>query len=160
MRFWNRRTAKERSSAALNTRSRFDGVIHFLENVNINCLAAKNSPSSQMEDFSCDHVLIPSNSRGHSKLCPENIEQPTMFRTKRGLRSGSVGSKSGEFVVGSDSIVTLTRRDSIVAQAVSHKNQIEVRSYPLSSEKCLYKYQSMIVCVNWTCKWLVLKDNT
>ena len=102
-----------------------------------------------MEDFSCDNVLIPSNSRGHSKLCPENIEQPTMFRTKRGLRSGSVGSKSGEFVVGSDSIVTLTRRDSIVAQAVSHKNQIEVRSYPLSSEKCLYKYQSMIVYV-WT----------
>ena len=44
-------------------------------------------------------------------------------------------------------IVTLTQRDSIVAQAVSHKNEIEVRSYPLSSGKCLYKYQSIIVYV-------------
>ena len=70
-----------------------------------------------------------------------------MFRTKRGLRSGNIGSKSGEFVVGSDSIVTLTQRDSTVTQAVSHKNQIGVRSYPLSSGKCLYKYQSMIVYV-------------
>ena len=94
-------------------------------------------------------MLIPSNIRGHPKLYPENVEQPMMFRKKRGLRSGNIGSKSGEFVVGSDSIVTLTQRDSIVAQVVSHKNQIEVRSYPLSSEKCLYKYQSMIVYV-WT----------
>ena len=92
-------------------------------------------------------MLIPCNNRGHPKLCPGNVEQPTMFRTKRGLRSGNIGSKSGEFVVGSDSIVTLTQRDSTVTQAVSHKNQIGVRSYPLSSGKCLYKYQSMIVYV-------------
>ena len=51
--------------------------------------------------------------------------------------------------MGSDSIVTLTQRDSIVAQAVSHKNQIEAQSYPVSSGKCLYKYQSVIVYV-WT----------
>ena len=39
---------KERCSAALNTRSRFDGVIHFLENVKINSLLTVNSPSSHM----------------------------------------------------------------------------------------------------------------
>ena len=48
--------------------------------------------------------------------------------------------------MGSYSFVTLTQGDSIVAQAV-HKSLIEVRSYPLSSGKCLYKYQSMIVYV-------------
>ena len=49
--------------------------------------------------------------------------------------------------MGSDSFVTLTQGDSIVAQAVSHKSLLEVRSYPLSSGRCLYKYQSMIVYV-------------
>ena len=72
----------------------------------------KNSPSIgdkmkstwQIENFSCDHVLIPSNIRGYSKL--SYVEQPTMFRYKKGLRSVNIGSKSVEFV-GSDSFVTL-----------------------------------------------------
>ena len=54
-----------------------------------------------------------------------------MFRNKKkGPRSGNNGSKSAGFVVGSDSIATLTQsifqRDNIVAscvkEAVSHKN--------------------------------------
>ena len=53
-----------------------------------------------------------SNIRGHSKLFSTNVEQTTMFRTQKGLWSGNIGSKSAEFVVGSDSIVTLTQPDS------------------------------------------------
>ena len=48
----------------------------------------------QIENFSCDYVLIPSNIRGHSKLSSTNAEQPTMFRNKKGVRSGNIRSKS------------------------------------------------------------------
>ena len=34
----------------------------------------------QIEEFSCDHVLIPINIRGHSKLSSTNVKHPTMFR--------------------------------------------------------------------------------
>ena len=54
----------------------------------------------QIENFSCDYVLIPSNIRGHSKLSSTNVEQPTMFRNKKGVRSGNIRSKSVEFVSG------------------------------------------------------------
>ena len=50
----------------------------------------------QIENFSCDYVLIPSNIRGHSKLSSTKVEQPTMFRNKK----GNIGSKSVEFVSG------------------------------------------------------------
>ena len=59
----------------------------------------KNSPSIgdgdkikstwQIENFSRDHLLIPSNIRGYSKLSSTNVEQPTMFRNK--------GAKIGEY---------------------------------------------------------------
>ena len=63
----------------------------------------------QIEDFSCDHVLIPSDIPGHSKQSSTDVEQSTMFRNKQKLTSGNIGigSKSAEFV-GSFSIVTLT----------------------------------------------------
>ena len=49
----------------------------------------------QIENFSCDYVLI-----HDSKLSSTNVEQPTMFRNKKGVRSGNIGSKSVEFVSG------------------------------------------------------------
>ena len=70
----------------------------------------KNSPPTgdgdkiestwQIENFSCDYVLI-----HDSKLSSTNVEQPTMFRNKKGVRSGNIGSKSVEFV--SELFVTL-----------------------------------------------------
>ena len=86
----------------------------------------------QIEDFSCDQVLIPSNIRGHSKLSSKNVEQPTLSPKQKRVKIGDrIGSKPAGFVVGSDSIVTLTQslfqRDNIVAfclkEAVSLKNQ-------------------------------------
>ena len=63
----------------------------------------------QIEHFSSDHVLIPSNKQRGSKTIKE-------------LRSGNIGSKSTKFVVGSDSIVTyphsLTQKDNIVVYAL------------------------------------------
>ena len=50
-------------------------------------------------------ISVFSNIRDHSKLFSTNFEQTTMFRTKKGLRSGIIGSKSAQFVVGSYSIV-------------------------------------------------------
>ena len=53
----------------------------------------------QIEDFSRDHVLIPSNIRGHSKLSSTNVE--TMFREKRAkigeyrIEMGRVRSRLG-----------------------------------------------------------------
>ena len=83
----------------------------------------------QVEDFLCDQVLIPTNSHRHSKLSSTNVEQLTMFHTKKGLRLGNIRSKLVQFIVGSDSIVTLTQRNSIVAfclrEAVSHKNTLK-----------------------------------
>ena len=42
----------------------------------------------QIENFSCDYVLIPSNIRGHSKLSSTNVEQPTIFRNKKRAKIG------------------------------------------------------------------------
>lgn len=82
-----------------------------------------------MEDFLCDQVLIPTNICGHSKLSSTNVEQLTMFLTKKGLRSGNIRSKLVQFIVGSDSIVALTQCNSIVAfclrEAVSHNNTLK-----------------------------------
>ena len=38
--------------------------------------------------ISCDHVLIQSNIRGHSKQFSTNVEQSTMFRNKRSAKIG------------------------------------------------------------------------
>ena len=68
-------------------------------------------------------VLIPRNIRGHLKLSSTNVEQPTRNpeKKKKEERSENIGSKSADFVVGSDSIValihSLTEKDSIVAYA-------------------------------------------
>ena len=68
----------------------------------IRCLKPLKSFEStwQIEDFSSHHVLIPSNIRRDSK-------------TKKELRSGNIGSKSTEFVMDSDSIVTYTLAHSL-----------------------------------------------
>ena len=55
-------------------------------------------------------------------LIPSNYPWQTLnnqrcSETKKELRSGNIKSKSAEFVVGSDSIVTLNQLDSIVAFA-------------------------------------------
>ena len=74
-----------------------------------------------IRDFSCDHVLIPSDIPGHSKQSLTDVEQSTMFRNKQKLTLGNIGigSKSAEFVGSSFSIVTLThsltQQDNIVA---------------------------------------------
>ena len=43
-----------------------------------------------IRDFSCDHVLIPSDIPGHSKQSSTDVEQPTMFRNKQKLTSGNI----------------------------------------------------------------------
>ena len=59
--------------------------------VNSQLSSLKKELTWQIEDFSCDHVLIPSNIRSNSKLSSTNVEQLTMFRNKKGLRSGNIG---------------------------------------------------------------------
>ena len=46
-----------------------------------------------------------------------NLDNPLNNRRGSERRLESIGSKSAEFVAGSDSIVTLTQNDSIVAYA-------------------------------------------
>ena len=85
----------------------------------------KNSPSTgdsdklestwQIENFSCDHVLIPRNIRGHSKLSSTNVEKPTMLRNERELRSGiGIVIRLGFFCY----TRLIAQRDNIVAYTI------------------------------------------
>ena len=47
-----------------------------------------------------DHVLIPSNIRGHSKLSLANVEQPTMFRNKKAANIGEYRIEIGRIRCG------------------------------------------------------------
>ena len=97
-----------------------------------------------IERFSPHHVLIPSNIGGHSKLDKRwtNDEEP---RKKKELKSGKIGSKSAEFVVGSGSIVTFIHSLTEKKQHIS----VRARGSKLQSKCHLLLVDTKVTAIFW-----------